>query len=175
MASPLAWPITLVGLVLVSAGCSGKRMAPMPDPAPAIPAFSSENAPATESPSTSAGSAAAGRRAILEQRIHFEYDQWRLTAEAKSLLESKAVILREEPELTIRVEGHADERGSDEYNMVLSQQRAAEVKRHLAALGIAESRIATTALGEEQPLATGSGESAWALNRRAEFRITASR
>jgi len=73
--------------------------------------------------------------------------------------------------MRIRISGHADARGSDEYNLALGLRRAAEVKRYLAALGIDESRIEIVTMGEERPAVQGSTEEAYALNRRAEFEI----
>ena len=73
--------------------------------------------------------------------------------------------------LRIRISGHADERGSDEYNLALGLRRAAEAKRYLAALGVAEDRIEIVTFGEERPAVQGHSEEAWALNRRAEFEV----
>ena len=73
----------------------------------------------------------------------------------------------------IRVAGHTDERGSDEYNLALGQRRAAAVKAYLVQHGIPETRIETVSYGEERPIAQGSDESAFLQNRRAEFEITA--
>ena len=71
------------------------------------------------------------------------------------------------------IDGHTDERGSDEYNLALGQRRAATVKRYLIDHGIADARIETISYGEERPVAQGNDESAWSQNRRAEFEITA--
>jgi tRNA(Ser,Leu) C12 N-acetylase TAN1 len=75
------------------------------------------------------------------------------------------------PAVTLRIDGHADERGSDEYNLVLSKRRAAEAKRYLVQQGIDGARIDTEGYGEEQPLDPGNNESAWAMNRRAGFQV----
>jgi peptidoglycan-associated lipoprotein len=105
----------------------------------------------------------------LERRIHFDFDRWQLTPAAQQILEAKATILLAHPSVTLRIEGHADERGSDEYNLVLSNKRAAEAKRFLAVRGVAGSRLEVMGFGEERPLSAGGGEDAWATNRRAEF------
>ena len=78
-----------------------------------------------------------------------------------------------EPAVQIRIEGHADERGSTEYNIALGNARAEAVRQFFASFGLDASRFAITSYGEERPLAQGSTESAWARNRRAEFVITA--
>lgn len=108
----------------------------------------------------------------LSEIVYFEYDSNELTAEAQSKLRTKAAILRANPGLEVRVDGHADERGSTEYNLALSQRRAETVRDFLAGYGIAASRIATIPYGEERPRVEGTGESIWAQNRRAEFAMT---
>jgi peptidoglycan-associated lipoprotein len=112
-------------------------------------------------------------RAALTAVIYFEYDQSEITAESRSRLDAKLPILQANTAMTIRVAGHTDERGSDEYNLALGQRRAAAAKRYLVQNGIADGRITIQSFGEEQPAAQGSDESAWSQNRRAEFEITA--
>jgi peptidoglycan-associated lipoprotein len=85
---------------------------------------------------------------------------------------AKVEVLRTSPDITLRIDGHADERGSDEYNLALSSRRASEAKRFLVQNGIDGSRIMTEGHGEEQPLDPGSTEAAWAMNRRAGFQVT---
>ena len=116
---------------------------------------------------------AGAARAALTATVHFDYDQADLRAEDRAILDAKVPILQANPGVTIRIQGHTDERGSDEYNLALGQRRAAAVKRYLVDHGIAESRIQTTTYGEERPVAQGSDEAAYAQNRRAEFEITA--
>ena len=116
---------------------------------------------------------AATLRATLTATVHFEFDQSDLRPDDKSLLDAKIPILQANTGVMIRVSGHTDERGSDEYNLALGQRRAAAAKAYLVQHGIAESRIETISYGEERPSAQGSDESAYALNRRAEFEITA--
>ncbi len=105
--------------------------------------------------------------------VHFEYDQAELRADDKAVLDAKVPILMANRDVTIRVAGHTDERGSDEYNLALGQRRAAAVKAYLTQHGVADARIETISYGEEHPLAQGADESAWSQNRRAEFEITA--
>jgi peptidoglycan-associated lipoprotein len=121
--------------------------------------------PATNAPLTT------GERAAIENVIYFDLDESALADESRSALEAKAPVLLRHPSLRIRITGHADERGSDEYNLALGLRRAAEAKRYLAALGIPEDRIEIVTLGEERPAVQGHSEEAWALNRRAEFEV----
>lgn len=105
------------------------------------------------------------------QRVHFAFDQSRLDASSKAALRANAELLRAFPALSVEIEGHADERGTTAYNLALGARRAQAVRDSLVSEGIAGSRIRTVSYGEERPLASGSHESAWAQNRRAEFRV----
>jgi peptidoglycan-associated lipoprotein len=120
-----------------------------------------------------AAGAAANLRAALTATVHFDLDQSELRPEDRAVLDAKVPILQTNSAVMIRVGGHTDERGSDEYNLALGQRRAAAAKAYLVQHGIAASRIETISYGEERPVAQGSDESAWAQNRRAEFEITA--
>lgn len=111
-------------------------------------------------------------REAMADIVYFEYDSNQLTTEAEAKLRTKAAILRANPALEIRVDGHADERGSTEYNLALSQRRAETVRDFLTGYGIAATRVSTIPYGEERPRVDGTGESTWAQNRRAEFSIT---
>jgi peptidoglycan-associated lipoprotein len=115
--------------------------------------------------------AMANARQILEQRVHFEYDQSRITPEAESILRQKVAILRASPQVRIRLEGHADERGSVEYNQALGNRRAQSVLDFFTTQGLSAANFQTTSFGEERPIAMGSNEAAWAQNRRVEFVI----
>ena len=114
----------------------------------------------------------ASQRATLEEVVRFDFDEATITAEADQLLRAKLPILRNSPTFTLRLEGHADERGSIEYNLALGSRRAESVREFLTGLGISEDRLTTTSFGEERPLADGSDQAAWAQNRRVEFVIT---
>ena len=115
--------------------------------------------------------AIADARAILEQRVNFDYDQSALRSDAESLLRQKLAILRASPQVEIRLEGHADERGSVEYNQALGNRRAQSVLEFFSQQGLSAGGFQTTSFGEERPLSTASSESAWAQNRRVEFVI----
>lgn len=104
-------------------------------------------------------------------RVHFAYNQFTLDEEARAVLEKNAAYLKAKAAEKIVIEGHCDERGSDEYNLALGERRAMAAKSYLVSLGIAAERLATISYGEEQPLVTGAGEESWAQNRRAEFKV----
>jgi peptidoglycan-associated lipoprotein len=94
-----------------------------------------------------------------------------LTDEAKAILVSNAGLLSAAPGVNIQIEGHCDERGSDEYNLALGEKRALATKNFLVSLGIADSRMSVISYGEEMPLDASGTKEAWAENRRAEFKI----
>lgn len=103
-------------------------------------------------------------------RIFFEFDQYTLTAEARKVLSDNAEYLKNNPEVKVLIEGHTDERGSDEYNLALGEKRAMAVKNYMTSLGVEPDRLSVISYGEELPLDPGHGEEAWSRNRRAEFK-----
>ncbi len=119
-----------------------------------------------------------GARATAELRnallapVYFEFDQADLSEQTRAALVQKSVLLRQYPTVVVRIAGHTDSRGSDEYNLALGQRRAAIVKRFLIDRGIAASRIELVSYGEERPAAEGDDEAARSQNRRAEFEIS---
>lgn len=112
-------------------------------------------------------------RGTVMAGINFDLDRSDLRDDAKAALDAKIPILMANSGITIRISGHADERGSSEYNLALGQRRAAAAKRYLVERGVAEGRIETISQGEERPLCAESSENCWAQNRRDEFEITA--
>lgn len=99
-------------------------------------------------------------------QVFFDYDRYDLKSEAKSTLERQATWLKKYNNMTITVEGHADERGTREYNLALGERRASAVKDYLVSLGVKASRVETISYGKERPAVLGSNESSWAQNRR---------
>lgn len=116
--------------------------------------------------------AVAEVRSALTEMVFFDYDQATIRGDMQDVLGRKAAALRANPDVTLRIEGHADERGSVEYNLALSLRRANAVREYLAGAGLNASRFEVAAFGEEQPLEMGQTEDAFARNRRAEFQIT---
>lgn len=120
-----------------------------------------------------AEAARAQLTADLTAMVHFDFDRADILPGDQAILDRKAAILAANPAVRLRIAGHADERGSDEYNLALGNRRAAAAKRYLAGRGIAEARMDIVSYGEERPVAPGSDEASWAQNRRAEFEVTA--
>ena len=102
-------------------------------------------------------------------KIYFDYDQDTLREDALSDLLKVSRLMKDNPKYTLLVEGHADERGTREYNLALSERRAKAVEDFLSASGVSSFNVEVVGYGEEKPVDNGSNESAWAQNRRAEL------
>lgn len=113
----------------------------------------------------------AAREKFQNEDIHFEFDKSRLLLEAQDILRHKAKWLMAHPNVSAIIEGHCDERGTNEYNMALGDRRAGSAKAFLTDLGIAPQRLTTISYGEEKPFDPGHNEEAWAKNRRGHFVI----
>ena len=100
-------------------------------------------------------------------RVFFDFDRSDLKPEGRALVERWAVWLKQYPQYKVTIAGHADERGTREYNLALGERRAAATRSYLVAQGIPAARVTTISYGKEQPQAVGSNETAWAQNRRA--------
>ena len=103
--------------------------------------------------------------------IYFDFDRSTLTAESQEILTQKAIWLKANNNVKVVIEGHCDNRGTNEYNLALGDRRAAATKAFLVDMGISPSRMVTISYGEERPLLTGQNEEAWAKNRRAHFEV----
>ena len=99
-------------------------------------------------------------------RVFFGFDEYNLTAEARATVERQAEWLKANPSVTVSVEGHADERGTREYNLALGDRRATAVKNYLVTLGVSASRVEGISYGKERPVALGHNDDAWSQNRR---------
>ena len=113
----------------------------------------------------------ARRAAFEDENIHFDFDKYVLTPQAMMILDDKAAYLREHSGVRVLVEGHCDDRGSNEYNLALGDRRANSAKNYLVKSGVAASRITTISYGEEQPLCSQQNESCWSRNRRGQFSV----
>ena len=175
--------LMLLATTALAAGCGGKKPPEQPAPAP-TPASTPAPTPPTDDSAERdrlekerlAREAAERARAVsadLAAMINFEYDQAAIRAADQGTLDRKATILGANPNVKVQISGHADERGSDEYNLALGNRRAAAAKRYLENKGIDGSRMDVVSYGEERPLNPGHDEAAYAQNRRDEFQITA--
>ena len=131
---------------------------------------SASNTASSSSASSSAAKADKGLAEKLAQvgdTVNFDFDSAELTVSARSTLNRQSAFLSVNPALMIVIEGHADERGTREYNLALGDRRATAVRDYLVAKGINPARVRTVSYGKERPAASGSDEGAWAKNRRA--------
>jgi peptidoglycan-associated lipoprotein len=120
------------------------------------------------------GNGADGQMAMSTERpdkmrVHFDFDSSTIDSESRRIIEQHAAYLAAHPDINVNLTGHADERGTREYNLALGQRRDVSVERMLEVLGISSDRITTISYGEERPLAMGHDETSWRVNRRVEF------
>ena len=182
--------VPVMAAILVAGACGGDP--PPPPPPPPGPDMDSlrayqdsvrraQEAAAAEAARLEAERAAAAERqrrvaaarATLEEMVFFDYDQSTLRPEAEATLREKVDILRASPQVRLRIEGHADERGSTEYNLALGNRRAESIRMFLTGFGLSADRFEIVSFGEDRPLAQGSNEQAWSRNRRGQFVIIA--
>tara|TARA_Y100001970_G_scaffold212905_1_gene260075 strand:+ start:10213 stop:10686 length:474 start_codon:yes stop_codon:yes gene_type:complete len=119
----------------------------------------------------SISSKSTATQAVLANAVvYFEYDQFNLTAKSIQALKGVSELMNRNSKITISIEGHADERGTREYNLALGQRRAESVASYLISNGINRNRLITKSYGEERPLSLGSNDIAWSKNRRVEIK-----
>ncbi|MGQ0508147.1 MAG: OmpA family protein [Myxococcaceae bacterium] len=106
---------------------------------------------------------------LSQATLHFDFDEYTLSENNRERLDFVADALRMHPWAGVKIKGHTDERGTEEYNLALGQRRADAAKTYLVAMGVDPSVIDTVTFGDEQPVAEGSSEDAWSLNRRDEL------
>jgi peptidoglycan-associated lipoprotein len=186
--------LTLLVAAFVVAACGGKQPEPVTQPTPTddgaaararqdsidaenrARAAAEAEARARAEAEQAARDAAAARMSLLERlgnTIHFDFDKADLKSDDTDNLDFKAALLQANSGVRIRISGHADERGSDEYNLALGNRRAGAAKRYLVNKGVDAGRIDVVSYGEERPVDPGHNEDAWAKNRRDEIEIVA--
>ncbi len=185
--------LSAIALSAVVTTACRKKPEVAPPPTPVAKPFNQDSADAAERAKRAAADAAAkaaaekaaaeaaarmaaavsAAKAAFAAPVYFDYDKSDIRDDQKTTLEAKIPVFQANADMRIRVAGHTDNRGSDEYNLALGQRRAAEVKRYLVARGIAEGRIDVVSFGEERPAVAQDNEDAWAKNRRDEFEIIA--
>jgi peptidoglycan-associated lipoprotein len=186
--------LVLLTLSLVApSSCRSRRNVPPPQPAPAGPAATAAHEPAVSVPAPDDDfvQSPADPGDVLSEDIReanrvahergwvrdafFAFDASTLDGDAQEALRQSAAWLRQNPAYRLRIEGHCDERGTEQYNLALGDRRAAAAVSYLATLGVDRSRIETVSYGEERPFEEGSDESAWAQNRRAHLVLSGRR
>ncbi|MDX3909922.1 MAG: peptidoglycan-associated lipoprotein Pal [Sphingobium sp.] len=160
----LSRSLLMATAVISLAACSKKPPQELP-PAPADNSSVTDTGAGTSGPVK--GSQEDFVASVAADRILFDTDQFEIDSQDQSILQSQAQWLQANPNVRVTIEGHADERGTRDYNLALGEKRANSAKNYLASLGIASSRITTISYGKERPAAMGSDEGAWAQNRRA--------
>jgi len=166
--------LLLSSAFVLLAGCASQDI---PDPDPMDETYSSEDGADTDGMDGSGlgegeyfdDDLSGGELADV---VHFEFDSYELRPDDADIAARHGMQLAENPGSSIRLEGHADERGSREYNIGLGERRAQAVRRVLLLQGAQPSQISTVSFGEERPVALGSNEDAWAQNRRVEFKYS---
>ncbi|MEE9318060.1 MAG: peptidoglycan-associated lipoprotein Pal [Rhodospirillales bacterium] len=104
-------------------------------------------------------------------RVFFNYDKFNVKPGGRKTLEKQAAWMKSNPSVTVTIQGHADERGTRDYNLALGDRRANSVKDYLVSLGVNPARVDTISYGKERPVATGSNEAAWSQNRRGVTKV----
>lgn len=158
-------PFLMAAAVLALAACSKKppeELPPAPGPAPTTGPTGSYTPTGPVK-----GSQEDFIASVSSDRIFFDTDKYDVDAQDQATLQSQAAWLQQNPTVRVTIEGHADERGTRDYNIALGDRRANAAKNYLASLGISPSRINTVSYGKERPAALGSDEASWAQNRRA--------
>ena len=170
--------VLVAGIGLLVAGCAKKEPVQQAEETKA-PQVATQPAPAPEQPKEEMKPAAPPMpgltdeiKAFEDKDIHFDFDKSVLTPDDIELLNGKTSFLKDHPDLTIRIEGNCDERGTVEYNLALGDRRAKAAQDYLVERGIAQNRITTISYGKERPLDPGHNEEAWAKNRRDHFVVT---
>jgi len=172
---PVLSNVTLVALILtfLFVGCAKEE--PPPPTAEAQPRPAAPPPPPPAPVPTPPPGPSISQQAFQEfqnQDIYFDFDKYDLRTDARTTLDRKASFLNQNSSIRVQVEGHCDERGTNEYNMALGERRANAAKQYLTTAGISAGRLSTISYGEERPLDPSHTEAAWARNRRAHFVIT---
>jgi peptidoglycan-associated lipoprotein len=169
--------VTTIACLSWVTSCSRRREPPPSAPPATQSTPTVTTAATTGNPNAEAEAARRARianaRAVLSTPVYFDYDSFVIRADSRQTLNAKFPLFRDEPVLRMRISGHADERGSTEYNLALGMRRATAVREYLNSIGVDASRLEVNSFGEERPAAMGSNEAAWSQNRRAEFEILA--
>ena len=146
---------------------------PPPSPTPPPPPVTAPDKPLTEDEIFAKATPDDLTKSGVLKPVYFDYDSIVLTEAARGILQKDVEYLKRRPSTKVMVEGHADSRGTNEYNLALTERRAAAVKAYLVSLGVAADRVTTVAKGEEQPFCREETEACWQQNRVGYFVFTA--
>lgn len=156
----------MIAVALIALSACAKKRVELP-PAPIGTQGAETQTPQTQPSGPVPGSQEDFVASVTADRIFFDTDKFDVDAEDQEVLRSQAAWLAKYPNKRVTIEGHADERGTRDYNLALGERRANAAKNFLASLGVDTSRISTISYGKERPDALGSDEASWARNRRA--------
>ncbi len=171
--------LVVVAILAFVAGCHkqvAQKQAPAPSPQaqPSRVVAAAPSAPRTNATTGSTPAPSPSLEQLFQAEVRdafFDYDKSVLTPTDRAALTADAEFLRAHPQVRFTIEGHCDERGSEEYNLGLGDRRATSAKAYLVDLGVSASRIQTTSYGKEHPFCTQETESCWSENRRAHFTL----
>lgn len=158
--------LTILLIAVVAIGCGKKAKVESPTPP--------RDTQTTTNPSTGDGNTTGDRpvetiESLKLVTIYFDFDKSNVRDDQRSSLRSNYEFLKKNADVRVMIEGHCDERGTVEYNLALGERRARAAMEYLASLGISRDRMSIISYGKERPAVLGSDESAWSMNRRAEF------
>ena len=150
----------LACMLLLSAGCPGKQIGPVDGGGegpvdPALPTLTGEALRAADE--------------LTNAKIYFEYDKFNIKPESQRVLARKAELLKQFPQIKVSIQGHCDERGTEEYNLALGERRARAAHEFLVYSGVSPTQMEMISFGKLRPAVQGGSEAAWAQNRRDEF------
>lgn len=168
--------VIVLSALVMTAGLTGCDSGPSAPKSQSLKDTSTaaDAAPPRESVAVAEPTAATGYRAVDElKNVHFDLDQAKIRSGDARLLQGHARWLKSRRNMIVRIDGHADERGTDDHNMRLGEQRANAVRGYLIAQGVEADRVMTTSQGERTPACPDHNEGCWSKNRRAEFKVQA--
>jgi len=165
--------VLLILVLMLGAGCAKKKVSAEPEAeAPVVEKKAPEAVRERDIQEEAARRAMQRAEDELQaDRIYFDFDKYDLKPESKDVLKLKAGILKRYQGWKMLIEGHCDERGTEEYNLALGERRARAAYEFLVILGVESSRLKIVSFGEERPADPGHTETAWAKNRRDEFKV----
>jgi peptidoglycan-associated lipoprotein len=160
--------LAIAAALAMTAGCRSRQAADLPpEPLGSTPGQESSSQDSAVGTTALPGSRADFMQSVPSDRVHFDYDSYSLDAEARGVLDAQATWLTRNANVRVTIEGHADERGTREYNLALGDRRANAARDYLQSRGVAGSRMTTISWGKERPAVEGSSEQSYRQNRRA--------